>query len=247
MKKFSNFGFTLAEILIIIGIIGVISALTILNLWGLYNVSISQNKFKKNMAVLNQMGKMANSEFGYDFTTLQKPSSLATCKDEHSNDFSICGLVNDSIKGATYLGLDNEININDKKKWSIKTSSYVMSYILNFRYYIWQLPDGSLIGFNSMLGYRDVNYNRNCVLEAGNSVDQGWVSSHWWCIGYIDTNGVDYPNQEVSCSNKSITTSGSTAPCSVKKDLDHVTDIYPFILHDNIVVPATNASTFLFR
>lgn len=245
MKK-RRFGFTLAEILIVLGIIGVIAALTIPTLWQIYEVSISQNKFKKNMAILNQMGKISKQEYGYDFTTLQKPTSNSTCKEENSSDFSICGMINDSIKGITYLGLDNEININSKKQWKIATM-YTMAYpINNFRYYIWQLQDGSLIGFNTMLGYRDVNYNRNCELGEGEIIDRTWVSNHWWCVGFIDTNGVDFPNQEVSCANQNQTASGSTKPCFVKKDAKHITDIYPFVIHDNIVVPATNASAYLF-
>lgn len=247
MKKVGyNLGFTLAELLITIGIIGVVSALTLPVIHSNYEISVSKNKFKKDMAVLNQMGQMSRLKFGYDFSTLQMPKNNTTCDLENSADFSICGMVNDSLKGAKYLGLDNEININSKNKWVIRDCQSIC-YIQNFRYYIWQLADGSLIGFNSMMGYRDVNYNRNCVLEEGQVADTNWVSNHWWCIGYIDTNGVDLPNQEVLCANKNDTKLGSTEPCEVKKDLKHVTDIYPFVIHDDIVEPATNASAYLFR
>ena len=119
-------------------------------------------------------------------------------------------------------------------------------YIQNFRYYIWQLADGSLIGFNSRLG-ENTNYISSCALDEGQVADNNWVSNHWWCIGYIDTNGADLPNQEVLCANKNDTKLGSTNPCEVKQDLNHVTDIYPFVIHDDVVEPATNASAYLFR
>lgn len=241
MKK----AFTLSEVLITLAIIGIVAALTLPVIHSKYEIALSKNKFKKNMAVLNQMGQMSRLKFGYDFSTLQMSKYNTTCGLENSSDFTICGLVNDSLKGAKYLGLDDEININGKSKWMIRNCQSIC-YIQNFRYYIWQLADGSLIGFNSRLG-ENTNYISSCALDEGQVADNNWVSNHWWCIGYIDTNGVDLPNQEVLCANKNDTKLGSTNPCEVKQDLNHVTDIYPFVIHDDVVEPATNASAYLFR
>lgn len=241
MKK----AFTLSEVLITLAIIGIVAALTLPVIHSKYEIALSKNKFKKNMAVLNQMGQMSRLKFGYDFSTLQMSKYNTTCGSETSSDFTICGLVNDSLKGAKYLGLDDEININGKSKWMIRNCQSIC-YIQNFRYYIWQLADGSLIGFNSRLG-ENTNYISSCALDEGQVADNNWVSNHWWCIGYIDTNGVDLPNQEVLCANKNDTKLGSTNPCEVKQDLNHVTDIYPFVIHDDVVEPATNASAYLFR
>lgn len=241
MKK----AFTLSEVLITLAIIGIVAALTLPVIHSKYEIALSKNKFKKNMAVLNQMGQMSRLKFGYDFSTLQMSKYNTTCGLENSSDFTICGLVNDSLKGAKYLGLDDEININGKSKWMIRNCQSIC-YIQNFRYYIWQLTDGSLIGFNSRLG-ENTNYISSCALDEGQVADNNWVSNHWWCIGYIDTNGVDLPNQEVLCANKNDTKLGSTNPCEVKQDLNHVTDIYPFVIHDDVVEPATNASAYLFR
>lgn len=241
MKK----AFTLSEVLITLAIIGIVAALTLPVIHSKYEIALSKNKFKKNMAVLNQMGQMSRLKFGYDFSTLQMSKYNTTCGLENSSDFTICGLVNDSLKGAKYLGLDDEININGKSKWMIRNCQSIC-YIQNFRYYIWQLTDGSLIGFNSRLG-ENTNYISSCALDEGQVADNNWVSNHWWCIGYIDTNGVGLPNQEVLCANKNDTKLGSTNPCEVKQDLNHVTDIYPFVIHDDVVEPATNASAYLFR
>ena len=243
MKK----AFTLSEVLITLAIIGIVAALTLPVIHSKYEIALSKNKFKKDMAVLNQMGQMSRLKFGYDFSTLQMSKYNTTCGSETSSDFTICGLVNDSLKGAKYLGLDNEISINAKIKRGVVKCQSICYATNNFRYYIWQLADGSLIGFNSMMGYRDVNSNRNCTLDEGQVADNDWVSNHWWCIGYIDNNGVDLPNQEVLCANKNDTKLGSTNPCEGKQDLNHVTDIYPFVIHDDVVEPATNASAYLFR
>ena len=64
MKKYFNkiWGFSLAEMLIVLGIVGVISDLIIPSLIGNYEVSLSISKYKKNLAVLNQMVKLAKTE-----------------------------------------------------------------------------------------------------------------------------------------------------------------------------------------
>ena len=237
MKK----AFTLSELLITLAIIGIVAALTLPVIHSKYEIAVSKNKFKKNMAVLNQMAQMAKNQYGYNFATLQAPTSNTTCAFETSNDYTICGMINDSLKNAKYLGLDNEININNKiKRGKIKCQS-ICHNTNNFDFYIWQLADGSLIGLNPRVG------RQNCILGDGQTVDESWLSGHFWCIGYIDTNGVDFPNQEVLCSNKNNTKMGNTEPCEVKNDLDHITDIYPFVIHDDVVEPATNASAYLFR
>ena len=245
MKK----AFTLSEVLITLAIIGIVAALTLPVIHSKYEIALSKNKFKKDMAVLNQMGQMSRFKYGYDFTYIQMPESNKTCASETSSDYTLCGMVNSSLNGVKYLGLEDEININSKIKRGIIKCQSTCYATNNFHYYVWQLPDGSLLGLNSkFLGNgRYGGTTIECVLGEGETLSETWVSNHWWCIGYIDTNGVDLPNQEVLCANKNDTKLGSTNPCEVKQDLNHVTDIYPFVIHDDVVEPATNASAYLFR
>ena len=58
-------GFTLAEVLITLGIIGIVSAMTIPTLIKNYQEKVRDNQFKKAYATLNQALRLTTSEFGY--------------------------------------------------------------------------------------------------------------------------------------------------------------------------------------
>ena len=58
-NKFNNNAFTLAEVLIVIGIIGVVSALTLPVLIGNYKKQLVETKLKETYSIINQM--MLNS------------------------------------------------------------------------------------------------------------------------------------------------------------------------------------------
>src|SRR5574344_1167569 len=64
MKKCKLIGFTLAEVLITLGIIGVVAALTIPTLINSYQEKANVSKFLKTYAVLNQAYLMATNEYG---------------------------------------------------------------------------------------------------------------------------------------------------------------------------------------
>lgn len=64
MKKI---GFTLAEVLITLGIIGVIAALTIPNLMGHYRKVVAENKLKSTYAILSTALEQVNAENGLAF------------------------------------------------------------------------------------------------------------------------------------------------------------------------------------
>lgn len=63
-KSFKNVGFTLAEVLITIGIIGVVSALTIPSLVQKYNDRVTINKLKKIYSIYCQAYQRAITDNG---------------------------------------------------------------------------------------------------------------------------------------------------------------------------------------
>ena len=72
MKK----AFTLAEVLIVLGIVGVIAALTLPSLITNYKVKVLEARFKKADAVLQQALLKTANEVGYDsFSNLSTPST----------------------------------------------------------------------------------------------------------------------------------------------------------------------------
>ena len=65
MKKTS--AFTLAEVLITLGIIGVVAAMTIPNLIANTNGAKFRSGFKKAISTLNQAGLMAQAQYDFDY------------------------------------------------------------------------------------------------------------------------------------------------------------------------------------
>lgn len=69
MYNFKLRGFTLAEVLITLGIIGIVAAMTIPVLITNYKVKVLESKFKKADSVLQQALLTTANEIGYDTLT----------------------------------------------------------------------------------------------------------------------------------------------------------------------------------
>ena len=83
MKK----GFTLAEVLITLGIIGVVAALTMPTVLSNYRKSQVVNGLKKNLALFSQATQMAESKYGFtnDWPTCDVSNSLDCTKEFFEN------------------------------------------------------------------------------------------------------------------------------------------------------------------
>lgn len=64
LPSMERFGFTLAEVLITLGIIGVVAAMTIPNLLQHYSQEATVNKLKKTISVLNQAYRLSFDDVG---------------------------------------------------------------------------------------------------------------------------------------------------------------------------------------
>ena len=64
LPSMGRFGFTLAEVLITLGIIGVVAAMTIPNLIQHYSQEATVNKLKKTISVLNQAYRLSFDDVG---------------------------------------------------------------------------------------------------------------------------------------------------------------------------------------
>ncbi len=229
-----NFAFTLAEVLITIGIVGVIAALVIPNLIGAQDMAVSKTKFKKTLATLNEAGKLAKAQYGYNYSDLNNGCGAAYPPnlDNPETSTSYCGIFNGTIKNFTWKGWTTNIKTENGKIYRIEKSSN--TEFLNSRY-VYILQDGTIFATGS-------SPSQNCHLELGETLDEEWISNHMECIGFIDTNGINPPNKEVSCSDGNPTALAPEKNCSVKKDTKYITDIYPIVFHDSTVEPATNAA-----
>lgn len=240
-------GFTLAEVLITLGIIGIIAAITIPMLSNNIRLISTKNKYKKHVAELNQAVMMAKATNDIDFvnatsatTSIRTDGSLNGCKTAMLKDYSFCGIFNEELKNILFVGYngDNDENVFQYRfaSWGTKTLN------LTNLFWLWQFPDGSILGIN---GSHTIFGHRNCTLETGEEVNPEWGAQHYGCFGFIDVNGMSPPNKEVTCSDGTATSITPKKPCIVSGK--NLTDVIPIVMHDSSVEPATNAAAYLFQ
>ena len=234
-----RFGFTLAEVLITLGIIGVVAAMTIPTLISNTNGAKFRSQFKKTLSTLNQAGLMAQAQYDFDYagTTTACGDNAAS---EHPEDtMSFCAILNGTLTGQTYQGTVDDIYRNNNgtsEKYALKTQ-HVLTGETYKTYVAYTLADGSIVAFDPAAA--------GCELPIGTRMTGGWIGNHSTCMGFIDVNGATLPNREVSCTTDADTANTVETPCTVKNDANHMTDVFPVIFHDATVEPASNAAKYI--
>ncbi|MBQ8460089.1 type II secretion system protein [bacterium] len=264
---FKKSAFTLAEVLITIGVIGVVAAMTIpalmANIKGLRN----RAQFKKTLSTLNQAVRMNKANYDWDFSNLELINWRGdiACQYILGDNFtasdvaiytpdvnkSICSLINGSLKGGKFIKSSTSyiLDIND---YNIEFPFYHNSSRLTPSY---QMADGTILYFGGP---------HKCELPIGISLTdafKGYPTTYTDTLGdvyettgyidlinndcglYIDVNGFNGPNKEIRCSNDVKTDLTPDTPCVVKNS--DITDIFPVVFHDDIVEPATNAAKYV--
>ena len=250
MNNIKKTGFTLAEVLITLGIIGVVAAMTIPTLIANTNSAKFRSQFKKTISTLNQAGLMAEAQYDFNYAAADAACTNNTdsAVNNTRNTRTFCALLNGTLTGQSVS--KERVAPPDAK--DLKT---VSSTTANFYYYT--LADGSMVAIpNTFVATGgDDDASSACTLEIGSVMNEDWITKHSACVGYIDVNGKTLPNKEVSCSeadttsgegNEAVTTSSTkldpSAVCTVPSDNTHMTDIFPVVFHDATVEPATNAA-----
>ena len=219
-----RFGFTLAEVLITLGIIGVVAAMTIPTLIANTNSAKFRSQFKKTLSTLNQAALMAQAQYDINYSDVK-----ATCKsgndqvsegkvDDADTDATICAIMNDVLSGPKYIANPFDVTVKGTEKYKINDGS--ASGVTLTGYQAYELADGSLFAFK---------------------VEDKYCTKSSPCTGFIDVNGKSRPNKLVSCNNPDYNTNGALT-CAVNPDSEHMTDVYPVIFHDGEVEPASAAA-----
>ncbi len=231
MKKF---GFTMAEVLITIGIIGVVAAITIPLLIQNSNSKKFTTQFKKSLSTLNQAAIGAQAQYDLDYSLLTQVNDDATCKSDTlaGGQYTFCGLFNNTLAGHTYIGkYGNVKGANLFSPYSADMKSFSVENFLFFSF-----ADGAIVAFNPSA--------KGCGVGVGNVITTAMLSDKLAnCIGFIDVNGTTPPNKEVQCAEvPTIIVANKT--CRVTNG--SMGDIFPVVFHDGAVEPATNASLAAF-
>lgn len=204
-----------------------------------------RSRLKKAISTISQAAKMSQAQYGFDFAGLEGGCSSNGALDNPENVQTICALLNGTLTGATYVDRISDLKVNNTKNYSF-TSSYLRSLgggtASLYRGYI--LSDGTIFAFYRLLGVSNA-----CSMPLGETLKARYMTGQDFnlsdCYGFIDVNGVQLPNTEVSCSSGTNSLDSST--CVVKNDIKHMTDIFPFRLHDGIVEPTTAAGRYVLR
>ena len=235
-------GFTLAEVLITLGIIGVVAAMTIPNLIANTNGAKFRSQFKKSISTLNQAGLMSQAQYDFDYagTSATCNATQATGAAEHPEvTMTFCSILNGTLTGQTYQGVAT--NLKRNANGSEVAYSFVKKYTLKepANYLAYTLADGSIVAF-------DANA-KGCELPIGTQLTDTVIKTGVLkdCTGFIDVNGVTLPNKEVSCTTGNTASQAVQTPCAVKNDANHMTDVFPVVFHDATVEPASDAAKYV--
>ncbi len=213
-----RFGFTLAEVLITLGIIGVVAAMTIPTLISNTNGAQFKTAYKKALSVLNQAAVMNVALEDTDFSTIKadgdsdddEPSSLRYILTHRT-----MGTYNEDLyDGATAPTLSGD------------TDSPLSGKTLNddTAFHSIEFPDGT-------------SFSYEVISDADGKKCESAASK---CIGFIDANGKKGPNKEITCTNG--TNSVDEDDCYVTNDTIGGGDIYPVYIYGQQIVPATEAA-----
>jgi prepilin-type N-terminal cleavage/methylation domain-containing protein len=237
-----RFGFTLAEVLITLGIIGVVAAMTIPTLIANTNGAKFRSQFKKSLSTLNQAGLMAQAQYDFDYAGTSATCSATTAASESPDEkLTFCAILNGTLTGQTYYGAPSSIKRNNNGSSTAYAFVGTPATLKTIdSYYAYALADGSIVAF-------DKNAS-GCTLDVGTQLTNTVLTTGALkdCLGFIDVNGATLPNKEVTCSESGVSTALTPeTPCAVKNDANHMTDIFPIVFHDATVEPASNAAKYV--
>ena len=229
IKRFH--GFTLVEVLITVGIIGVVAALTIPTILQNSNNRKFASQFKKSMSTLSQAAIMSQAQYDSDYASLNTASDSCDSESLAKSNLTMCGLLNSTLSGHTFLGLYGTAKgANANSVYQVSTKALPA---LDENFMIFALADGAIVGFNK-------NATR-CGVTPGTPMSatilgEGGALAN--CVGFIDVNGPNSPNKEVTCKNADDTALNPSATCAPASAIG---DVFPIVFHDGIVEPASNA------
>ena len=94
--------FTLAEVLITLGIIGIVAAMTIPVLIANTRSSQYRSRFKKTVSTLSQAARLSESLYGFDYAGITQQCGSKPAEEHPDSVMSVCAIFNGTLTGLTY-------------------------------------------------------------------------------------------------------------------------------------------------
>ena len=259
-------GFTLAEVLITLGIIGVVAAMTMPTLINSTQGAQYKTAYKKALSVLSQAVVMNIALEDYDLSqTLagtnakDHPTETQTLytlfknrmnvvkvaePDDFNGDNAVAGdadyyMVVDSGDTADRPASGGGTGGDDDDDDDTTASHFITENGGATALGAW--PDASTTPaeFGENVTYLFMNDGITFIFDnrQNECAAATATTSDQYCFGFIDVNGQKGPNRVVKCDNGTITGTGDDSSCVVTNP----TDIYPVMFYDQSIVPASAA------
>jgi len=257
MLNIKKSAFTLTEILIALTIIGIVAAITVPRVMTGIKAKAGVVKLKKAYTSLKEATRLAALRTGYDFSDVTAlDNSRAAETPRNVQDFYATSFEATARSGERY-----EYTVSGNALKFVATGhaeSIDVGIVENDDYSddfaIYGLEDDPVGSMDLLLIGKNRAYYVFQRLYYDPSARFNRVCVAWRpCVVYIDVNGQDRPNEIITCTEGenivasipsfSAYSNGEGViepePCTV--DDSAVTDIYPFIIYDAEIVPATSA------
>jgi len=234
MRKFN--AFTLAEVLITLGIIGVVAAMTMPTLMNQTNGAQYKAAYKKALSALSQAITLNVALDGGSFADTVEGTAGATTKPASGDSVaSILASRMNIVKASgkdTYAFTDSNTVAEEKAITDADTFLY--------------FNDGMLFAFKN-------DTAKECTNVSTDS------KKNVFCEGFIDVNGLKGPNKVVTCDSGKYTAGTAAKSAEGKEDdpdykpavagteascasVTSPTDVYPVYFYDQTVLPKSAAA-----
>jgi prepilin-type N-terminal cleavage/methylation domain-containing protein len=184
-------GFTLAEVLITLGIIGVVAAMTMPTLINSTNGAQFKVAYKKALSVLNQAVALNMALDDYDFSGTSASGTAATA-DTAVSVYNIIKKRMNVVRTST-AGLGYEIKADTAATGATAVTATIASNASNYQAYF----------FNDGIAFIHQDTAASCSKTSP-------------CYGFIDVNGQKGPNKQTVCKTS---TSGDTCEVDAPADI----------------------------
>ncbi len=231
-----RFGFTLAEVLITLGIIGVVAAMTMPTLMNSTQGAQYKAAYKKALSAISQGVTLNVALDGGSFADTVAGTAGVTTKPTSGD--SVASILNSRmniVKASTATG-NGYTNFPGK----VKSKVCVQTDGKNETIKVCGRDDTPVereVAPDTFLFFNDGSMFSFKAADAVSCTEDTNVSGHKQCVGVIDVNGTKGPNKLVTCDGKT-DYSATVADCKVSSP----TDIYPVVFYDQTILPATDAA-----
>ena len=209
-----RFGFTLAEVLITLGIIGVVAAMTMPTLMNQTQGAQYKTAYKKALSALSQAVTLnvALDEWNFADATGSSPYTVTELLSSRMN---VVRTETDWTKILDSKNKQYAINTTGASAITSGSAEKVKADGTN-----------TTLFFNDGIMFSFPTNSTGCTMADGATPQK--------CYGFIDVNGVKAPNKVVKCDNSN----SSATNCEIKNP----TDVYPVVFYDQTILPSTVAA-----